>query len=211
MSAIGLYNQDGTKVKDLALPEALVGGPIRKGLLYYIVRYQQAKKRAGTHATKGRSFVQGSTRKIYRQKGTGRARHGDRKANIFVGGGIVFGPSPRDYSYNMPKSARRRGLQTAIALKNKEGDLMAIDGIHWSEPKTKNAVALFKKLKTTSALLVIEDRNDAIEKSVKNLPHFKVISAAGLNVYDILNHDKLIFTPGALDLVKSRLKIGAEA
>lgn len=210
MSGIGLYNQEGTKVKDLAV-DALTSGPVRKGLLYYMVRYQQAKKRAGTHASKTRGMVRGSTRKIYRQKGTGRARHGDRKANIFVGGGQVFGPNPRDYSYSMPKSARRRGLQSAIAYKSKEGDLLALESLSWSEPKTKNALKLFEKLGATSALLVLEDRNEVIEKSVRNLPGFKVLPVAGVNVYDILNHDKLIFTQAALEKVQGRLKIGAGA
>ena len=210
MNGIGLYNQEGTKVKDLSV-DALTAGPVRKGLLYYMVRYQQAKKRAGTHGSKTRGMVRGSTRKIYRQKGTGRARHGDRKANIFVGGGQVFGPNPRDYSYNMPRSARRRGLQSAIVYKSKEGDLLALESLNWSEPKTKNALKLFEKLGATSALLVLEDRNEVIEKSVRNLPGFKVLPVAGVNVYDILNHDKLIFTQAALEKVQGRLKIGAGA
>lgn len=210
MSAIGLYNQEGSKVKDLNAGP-LTEGPVRKGLLYYMVRYQQAKKRSGTHATKTRGKVRGSTRKIYRQKGTGRARHGDRKANIFVGGGQVFGPNPRDYSYSMPKTARRRGLQSAIVLKSKEGDLMAVEALNWKEPKTKTAKAFFDKLGAQSALLVVEERNAVVEKSVRNLSGFKVLPVVGVNVYDILNHDKLIITQAALEKLQSRLKIGAGA
>ena len=209
MSKIGLYNQEGKKVSDVDVPADLIQGPIRKGLLYYTVNYQLAKRRAGTHQTKTRGQVRGSTRKIYRQKGTGRARHGSKKAPIFVGGGTTFGPHPRDYSFSMPKAALRRGLQTAIALKNKEGQLIVLEAPKWSEPKTKQAVELFKKLKTESALLVLEQADPVIEKSVRNLRGFKVLRAEGLNVYDILNYEKLILTEGSLAKVKERLQLSS--
>lgn len=209
MSNVDLYNSEGKKVKDLNAPEELTAGPIRKGLLYYAVNYQMAKRRAGTHATRTRGMVVGSTRKLYRQKGTGRARHGDIKAPIYVGGGKAFGPHPRDYSYAMPKKALRRSLQTAIALKNKEGNLLAVEGIAWKEPKTKQALSFFKNLKADSALLVLAERNPIVEKSIRNLPTFKVLSVAGLNVYDILNHDKLIFAEDAIDKVLNRIKLSS--
>lgn len=207
MSTLGLYNSDGKKMQDVKVPEAMLAGPIRKGLIYYIVRCQMAKKRAGTHSTKTRGAVVGSTKKIYRQKGTGRARHGAKKAPIFVGGGVAFGPHPRDYSYSMPKSSRRRGLQTVLALKNKEGKLMILEVPPWKEPKTKQAREMFKALKLESALLVLDEANEAIEKSIRNLSKFKVLPAEGLNVYDILNHDHLILTKGALEKVKLRLRL----
>src|SRR5436190_10583396 len=110
MATLPLMDESGKKVKDVEIADAMLGGPIRKGLLYYVIRYQRAKKRAGTHSTKTRGMTAGSTKKIYRQKGTGNARHGDIKAPIFVGGGRIFGPHPRDYSYTMPKKAKKRGL-----------------------------------------------------------------------------------------------------
>lgn len=207
--SIGLYNTEGKKVKDLQVPEALVQGPIRKGLIYYMVQYQRAKKRAGTHETRTRGQVRGSTRKIYRQKGTGRARHGDRKANIFTGGGIAFGPHSRSYAYSMPKTARRRGLQTVVAYKNKEGLLMVVEQPKWTEPKTKQAVEFFNKLGVVSALLVVDGNDPNVEKSIRNLKDFKVIPVEGLNVFDALNYEKLILTEGALAKLTQRLKVTA--
>src|SRR5262249_4873961 len=148
-----------------------------KGLLYYMVRNQMANRRAGTHSTKTRGEVAGSTKKIYRQKGTGNARHGNIRAPIFAGGGQTFGPQPRDYSYTMPKTAKRRGLQTALAYKAKEGQLMLVEEPGWKDIKTKHAVDFFKALNATSALLVIGEANEIVEKSVRNLPRFKVIRA----------------------------------
>jgi large subunit ribosomal protein L4 len=170
-----------------------------------------AKRRAGTHSTKTRGAVSGSTRKIYRQKGTGRARHGSIKAPIFVGGGITFGPSPRSYAYTLPKSARRRGLQTALAIKSREGKLLLLEAPSWKQAKTKQAVDLFKALKVESALLVLDERSEVVEKSVRNLKKYKALSVNGLNVYDILNFEHLILTEGALKKVVERLDSAATA
>ncbi len=209
MSSLSLYNQEGKKVKEIPVPEKLLAGPIRKGLLFYMVRFQLAKRRAGTHSTKTRSMAHGSTRKIYRQKGTGQARHGDRKAPIFVGGGKVFTPHPRDYGYNMPRSAKRQGLRTALALKGKEGKFLVVETPHWKAPKTQQAISFFKSLKSESGLLVLEEANAIIQKSVSNLKKFRVLTAAGLNVYDILNFDHLLVTEGALKKVLGRLGLAS--
>ena len=205
MSTLALYNQSGKKVRDIEVAEGLLAGPIRKGLLYYMVRNQLANRRAGTHATKTRSMTSGSTKKIYRQKGTGNARHGDIKAPIFVGGGRIFGPHPRDYSYTTPKPAKRRALQTALALKNKEGALRVVENLGWKEIKTKQAAEFFKALECKSALLVIAGVNEPVEKSVRNLKGFKVLRAEGLNVYDILKYDQLVLTEDALKAVVERV------
>ena len=207
MTSLSLHGKDGKKLKDVEVPSELLAGPIRKGLLYYVVRNQLANRRAGTHSTLTRGRVTGSTKKIYRQKGTGNARHGDIKAPIFAGGGQTFRPHPRDYSYTMPKSAKRRGLQTALALKAKEGSFILLETPAWKEMKTKQALELFKGLGVKSALLVLGEANAIIEKSVRNLPHFRVLRADGLNVYDILKYDHLILTEEALAVVKKRLKI----
>jgi large subunit ribosomal protein L4 len=207
MATLELYNMDGKKVKDLKTPEALFAGPLRKGLLYYAVRQQRASRRAGTHETKTHSTVSGTTKKMYRQKGTGRARHGDARANIFVGGNKAFGPHPRSYAYDLPRSARRRGLQAALILKQREGNLLVVETPKWKEPKTKQAAKFFENLKINSALWVLEDKSPTIEKSVRNLPKFQTIPAAGLNVYDILRYDKLLLTEGALEKIQQRLKI----
>jgi large subunit ribosomal protein L4 len=206
MSTLALYNLTGKKVRDVEVADALLAGPIRKSLLYYAVRMQLANRRAGTHATKTRGMTSGSTKKIYRQKGTGNARHGDIKA-MSVGGGRIFGPHPRDYSYTMPKAAKRRALQTALALKNKEGALRVVEVPAWKEIKTKNAIEFFKGLESTSALFVISGVSDVIERSVRNLKGFKVIRVEGLNVYDILKYDHLIIAEDALKAVADRATV----
>ncbi len=205
MSTLALYNQSGKKVRDIEVADGLLAGPIRKSLLYYMVRNQLANRRAGTAATKTRGMTTGSTKKIYRQKGTGNARHGDIKAPIFVGGGRIFGPHPRDYSYTTPKPAKRRALQTALALKNKEGGLRVVENLGWKDIKTKQAAEFFKALEAKSALLVIGSANEAVEKSVRNLKGFKVLRAEGLNVYDILKYDHLVLTEDALKAVVARV------
>ncbi len=205
MSTLALYSQAGKKVRDIEVAEGLLAGPIRRGLLYYMVRNQLANRRAGTHATKTRGMTTGSTKKIYRQKGTGNARHGDIKAPIFVGGGRIFGPHPRDYSYTTPKPAKRRALQTALALKNKEGALRVVENLTWKEIKTKQAAEFFKALECKSALLVIAGADDKVEKSVRNLKGFRVLRAEGRNVYDILKYDQLVLTEDALKAVVERL------
>jgi large subunit ribosomal protein L4 len=205
MSTLALYNQSGKKVRDIEVADGLLAGPIRKSLLYYMVRNQLANRRSGTAATKTRGMTTGSTKKIYRQKGTGNARHGDIKAPIFVGGGRIFGPHPRDYSYTTPTPAKRRALQTALALKNKEGGLRVVENLVWKDIKTKQALEFFKALESKSALLVIGAANDAIEKSVRNLKGFKVLRAEGLNVYDILKYDHLVLTEDALKAVVARV------
>ncbi|MCE9625294.1 MAG: 50S ribosomal protein L4 [Deltaproteobacteria bacterium] len=204
MSTLALFSQSGKKVRDIEVAEGLLAGPIRKSLLYYIVRNQLANRRAGTHATKTRAMVTGSTKKIYRQKGTGNARHGDIKA-LSVGGGRIFGPHPRDYSYTTPKPAKRRALQTAVALKNKEGALRVVENLTWKEMKTKQAIDFFKALECKSALLVIGAADQAVERSVRNLKGFKVIRVEGLNVYDILKYEHLVLTEDALKAVVERV------
>lgn len=203
MSTLALYNLTGKKVRDVEVADALLAGPIRKSLLYYAVRMQLANRRAGTHSTKTRGMTSGSTKKIYRQKGTGNARHGDIKA-MSVGGGRIFGPHPRDYSYTMPKAAKRRALQTAVAMKNKEGALRVVEAPAWKEIKTKQAIDFFKAIETKSALLVIAAGSEIIERSVRNLKGFKVIRVEGLNVYDVLKYDHLLITEDALKAVAER-------
>ncbi len=166
---------------------------------------QMAGRRSGTASTKTRSNVRGSTRKIYRQKGTGNARHGDIKAPIFAGGGQAFGPLPRDYSYRMPSSSRRQALKSALALKNKEGLVKIVDNFLFEEIKTKKALEYFQNLGLNQALLVVGDKNENFEKSVRNLTHYKVLRADGLNVYDILRYNYLVITQDALNKIEGRL------
>lgn len=205
MATLDIYNQDGKKVSQVELAKS-TEGPVKKALLWEAVKMQQANRRSGTASTKTRSNVKGSTRKIYRQKGSGNARHGDIKAPIFVGGGQAFGPLPRDYSYLMPKKARVNALKSAFSLKIKEGKLKVIDKVSFSEIKTRSAAKLFDSLGVVDGLLVIEKRDLVVEKSVANLPHHKVIRVEGLNVYDILKYDYLVLTKESLDVIAGRFQ-----
>lgn len=205
MATLDVYNQDGKKLSQLELAKSLES-PVKKTLLWEIVKMQQANRRAGNAATKTRGMVTGSTKKIYRQKGSGNARHGDIKAPIFVGGGQTFGPLPRDYSYLMPKKARANALKSALALKIKEGKLKIVDKISFSKIKTKDAAKFFSNLGIEDGLLVIEKKDLQIEKSVRNLPHHKVLRVDGINVYDILKYDQLVLTQESLQAISGRFQ-----
>ncbi len=206
MSMLEVYNTDGKKVSELEAVKSLFDGPVRKTLIWEAIKMHQANLRKGTASTKTRSFVRGSTRKIYRQKGTGNARHGDIKAPIFVGGGRVWGPHPRDYSYRIPRTARKSAIKSVLALKLKEKNLKIIENFPLKEIKTKKALEFFNNLDTTNALLIIEAKNPVIEKSIRNLPHYKVTSIDGINVYDLLKYDQLILTKEALKKIEEKLQ-----
>ncbi len=203
MATLDIYNQDGKKISQVELDKS-VEGPVKKVLLWEAIKMQQANRRGGNASTKTRSNVRGSTKKIYRQKGTGNARHGDIKAPLFVGGGQTFGPLPRDYSYLMPKKARLNALKSALALKVKEGKVKVVDKLSFSAIKTKEAAKFFDKLGVTDALLVIGKKDLVLEKSVRNLPHHKVIRVEGINVYDVLKHDHLLLTQDSLQVISGR-------
>ncbi len=206
MSNLEVYNLQGKKVSDHKAVEGLVDGPVRKTLLWEMIRMQQANRRAGTASTKTRGLVQGSTRKIYRQKGTGNARHGDIKAPIFVGGGQTFGPLPRSYYYRLPRKARQNALKSALALRYKEGKIKIVNEFNLSEIKTQKALEAFKNLGVENALLVIEAANPVVEKSVRNLPRYKVIRVEGVNVFDVLKYDELVLTEQALKKIEEKLQ-----
>jgi len=206
MAMLQILNQDGKKVSEREAPKALVEGPIRKALLWEAIKMQQANRRQGNASTKTRSHVRGSTRKIYRQKGTGNARHGDIKAPIFVGGGRVFGPHPRDYSYRLPRSSRRNALKSALMLRMKEGNLKILQNLNLKEIKTKKMAQMFANMEAPKALLVIEAKNPIIEKSVRNLPHHKVLRVEGINVYDVLKFDQLLITEEAFKKIEEILQ-----
>lgn len=205
MNTIDVYSQSGQKIRAISVPGGLLSGPVRKSLLYYAVRQQLASRRRGTHATKTRGMVTGSTKKIYRQKGTGRARHGDIKAPIFVGGGTIFGPHPRNYHYNLPKTARRRSLQTTLVLKNREGLFKIIEHPKLEKIQTKKAYEFFKGFGSHCALLVIAVPDEVIEKSVRNLQKYKVLRVEGLNVFDMLKYEHLFLTEAAFVSLCGRL------
>jgi large subunit ribosomal protein L4 len=206
MATLEVLNQEGKKISQVEVSKDLIEGPVRKALLWETVKMTQANRRRGTASTKTRGMISGSTRKIYRQKGTGNARHGDIKAPIFVGGGRVWGPHPRDYSYRLPRKARQNALKAALALKFREGKLKIVDQFSLPEIKTQNALAIFEKLEAPEALLVIDGKNLVVEKSIRNLSHHKVVRVEGINVYDLLNFDQVVVTQTALKKIEERLQ-----
>ncbi|HYT58481.1 MAG TPA: 50S ribosomal protein L4 [Verrucomicrobiae bacterium] len=188
-----------------ALNEAIFGAKTRSHLLHQAVVMQLANRRAGSAATKSKGFVKGGGKKPWRQKGTGRARAGSIRSPIWVGGGTTFGPQPRDYSYRMPRTARREALLSALSLKNRDGKIIIVDKFELDEVKTKLMVRALAELKVDSALLVIPKSDVKIERSARNLPKVKVLRVEGLNVYDLLRYEHLILTEGALKLLEERL------
>ena len=186
------------------LPPAIFGVPVRPHLLHQAVVMQLNNRRAGTASTKTRGQVQGSGKKPWRQKGSGRARAGSVRSPIWVGGGIAFGPAPRDYSYRIPKSARRQALLSALSLKSQEGKIVVVEPAGVSEIKTRLLAEAVAALGVESALIVIAERDDRIELSARNLPRVKVLRAEGLNVYDLLRFEHMVLTRDALGKIEER-------
>jgi large subunit ribosomal protein L4 len=186
------------------LNPAIFGARTRPHLLHQAVVMQLANRRAGSAATKSKGFVSGGGKKPWRQKGTGRARAGSIRSPIWVGGGTTFGPQPRDYSYRMPRTARRAALLSALSMKNRDGRIIVVDKFELEEPKTKRMVQALKELQVDSALIVISRPDETIERSARNLPKVKVLRVHGLNVYDLVRYDHLIMTQEALRQVEER-------
>lgn len=195
----------GKKVGAVEVADAVFAAPVREDLFWEVVKAQRAARRAGTHATKTREFVRGGGKKPYRQKGTGNARQGSNRAPNFVGGGVVFGPHPRDYSYTVPKKVRRAALASALSLRAKEQKLVVVDQLAFDAPKTKQIAAVLKALGLSSVLVVDKRENDKLTLSVRNLSDAKYIAPEGLNVYDILNYPGLLISKDAVKAVENRI------
>ncbi len=205
MPTVPVYNVKGSQVGEIALNDNIFAIKVNKPLLHEAVTMQLASQRLGTAAAKSRSFVRGGGRKPYRQKGTGQARHGSRRSPIWRGGGVVFGPTPRDYGYNLPKKARRQALKSALSAKVEAGEIIVVDLIQVAEPKTKEVIQILNNLKTENALIVtgIDDIN--LYKSARNIPGVTTMVSEGLNVYDILSHNHLVITKDAVGKVEEAL------
>jgi large subunit ribosomal protein L4 len=189
------------------LKEEIFGIKTRPHLLHQTVVMQLNNRRAGTAATKSKGFVRGGGKKPWRQKGTGRARAGSIRSPLWVGGGTIFGPQPKDYSFRMPRKARREALLSALSLKHGDGKIIVLDKLELEEAKTKLMVKVLTELKVASALLVIAQPDEKIERSSRNIPALKVLRVEGLNVYDLLRYEHLILTEGALKLLEERLAV----
>ncbi|NCA98848.1 MAG: 50S ribosomal protein L4 [Clostridia bacterium] len=199
MALVDVYNMDGVKTGSLELSDAIFGIEPNQDVLHRAVLNQLANRRQGTHSTKTRSEVTGGGKKPYRQKGTGRARQGSSRSAQHVGGGIIFGPKPRDYSYTLPKKVRRLAMKSALSSKVAAGSLVVIDKLEMAEIKTKRMTEVLGKLGVDkSALLVTLTRDEKIEKSARNIIGVKTALVNTINVFDILKFDKFVVTQEAI-------------
>jgi len=203
---VSVLNIEGKEVKRIELPPYIFEANINRGLMHQALVRQLANARRGTHKAKTRGEVSYSTAKIYRQKGTGRARHGSRRAPIFVGGSKAHGPQPRSYRKKMPRQMRHAALRSALSAKAQAGDIVVVDEITLAQPKTKEMVTVLNRLTGgTSALLLMPERNENVELSARNLPDVKTLRATYLNIRDLLGYDKILMPLAALDVINGFL------
>ncbi|MBV8091384.1 MAG: 50S ribosomal protein L4 [Alphaproteobacteria bacterium] len=198
---------ENEQVGDIELADEVFGLPVRRDILARVVNWQLAKRRAGTHKTKGISDIQGTTRKPYKQKGTGRARQGSLRSPQFRGGARIFGPVVRSHAFDLQKKVRRLGLKTALSAKHSEGRLSVIEAAHVAEPKTKALRARLEVLGWDSVLIIDGSTVDeGLARAARNLPRVDVLPQQGANVYDILRRDRLVLTREAVRQLEARLK-----
>ncbi len=200
MPKVALFKQDGSQAGDVELNASVFGIEPNSHVLREAVIMQRASLRQGTHAVKNRSEVSGGGRKPWRQKGTGRARQGSIRSPQWVGGGVVFGPTPRSYSYKMPKKVRRLALKSALSSKVKEDNVVVLEDLSFEAPKTKEVVKMLGALNVDEkALIVTSEKDENVIRSANNLQTVKVLTVEDVNVLDLLMHDKLILTKDAAE------------
>ncbi|HEX7055693.1 MAG TPA: 50S ribosomal protein L4, partial [Bacilli bacterium] len=203
MPKVALFNTSGEQIGDIELSDAVFGIEPNEHVVHDAVVMQQASLRMGTHKVKGRSEVSGGGKKPWRQKGTGRARQGSIRAPQWKGGGIVFGPTPRSYSYKLPKKVRRLALKSVLSAKVKDNEMIVLDQLSFAKPKTKEFVAVLKNLNVErKALVVGAEYDDNVALSIRNVPGVKFVTAEGINVLDVIGHDRLIMTKDAVAKVE---------
>jgi large subunit ribosomal protein L4 len=202
---IEIKNIQGKAVGSIDLDDAVFGAEVHEHLLWEAVKWQLAKRRAGTASTKRMGEVRGTAKKIWKQKGTGQARHGSRQAPVFVGGGSTFGPKPRDYEYEMPRKAKKAALRAALSLRASEHKLVVLDNFA-TDGKTKSVATALAALGGNKALIVDAKTNEKLQRGARNLAASQWLAPEGLNVYDILRHDTLVLTQDAAKAVIEALK-----
>lgn len=207
MAVCDVVNTSAEKVGEVELDDNLFEVEVQTGLLHEVVCMQRANRRRGTACTKTRGEVRGGGAKPWRQKGTGRARAGSRRSPIWRGGGTTFGPKPRDYSYKLPKKARRLALRMALSARKQEGNLVILDDFKLDEIKTKEFVKIMGNFHFDDCLVITEEGNENVKLSARNAVGYKVLPPAGLNVYDILKHSKLILLQSTLPQLAERLMV----
>ncbi len=206
MAVVDVINVTGEVVSQADLNDAIFNVPVKKSVLHQVVTAQMAASRAGTAAVKRRSDVKGSRHKLYRQKGTGRARKGDIKSPLLRGGGVIFGPSPRDYTKKVLKKVRKLALKMALSSKVQNQELIVVDKIALDEIKTKVFADIIEKIDAQRALIVTGEKDERLELSSRNIPGVKVLPTQGINVLDILKYPKLILLQPAIEGIEGRLR-----
>jgi large subunit ribosomal protein L4 len=205
MPVIDVKNTKGKKVTTVDLAENIFNVPVKPSVLHEVVTMQLANRRTASAAVKHRSDVRGSGRKLFRQKGTGRARRGDIKSPLLRGGGVVFGPDGRSYAFRAPKKVCKLALKMALSSKLQAKEIVVVDKFELEQIKTKDFVDILKNLKLTKTLIVTEGKNENLERSSRNVPGVKVLRHEGLNVYDILKYKTLILLEPAIKHIEGRL------
>jgi large subunit ribosomal protein L4 len=203
---IPMYDMTGEKVEDVELRADIFEAPVNVPLMHQAFERQRANARLGTHKAKTRGEVSRTTRKWYRQKGTGRARHGSRGANLFVGGAVAHGPRPRDYSKKMPRKMHQAALRSALSVKAQEDHIVVVETLDLEAPKTRLMASALETLGMDgSVLLLLPERDELVERSARNLPQVKILNANYLNIRDLLSYDKILMPVGALQVIESIL------
>ncbi|MBE0068823.1 50S ribosomal protein L4 [Thermoanaerobacterium thermosaccharolyticum] len=202
MPKVTVYNINGEQIGEMELSDNVFGVEVNVPVMHEAVLNYLANQRQGTHSTKRRGEVRGGGIKPWRQKGTGRARQGSIRAPQWIKGGVVFGPKPRDYSYNIPKKVKRLALKSALSSKVRDNEIIVIDDINIDEPKTKKVVDMLKKFNVKNALIVIPEGKENVVLSSRNIPNVKAVYANSLNTYDVLKYDRFIITKDAINKVE---------
>ena len=207
MTTLDVVTAENQKAGSVELSAAIFQAPVKPDLFHAEVCRQLAKRRAGTHSTRNRAAVSGGGSKPWRQKGTGRARHGSTRSPQWAGGGVAFGPVPRSYEHSLPKKVRRAALRGALSLRREEGAITLLEEIELPEIKTRRVAEMLRalSLEVEGVLIVIDAANEKLERSARNLRNVSVLRVAGLNVYDVLRHPKLVITRAALSAIEERL------
>ncbi|MBS3905710.1 MAG: 50S ribosomal protein L4 [Syntrophaceae bacterium] len=202
MSTLAVYDINHQRVREIELNGQIFDAKINPSLFHDSVRSHLASGRKGTAATKNRALVRGGGAKPHRQKGTGRARAGTRRSPLWRGGGTIFGPMPRDYSFSLPKKARRAALLAALSLKRREEKLILLDGFPLDGFKTRQVLEILKRFQVENALIVTDAQHVFLERSARNIPGIEVLRCESLNVYDILNHEHLVLLSPAVEKIE---------
>jgi len=203
MPKVPVYNMQGTPVGEIELSAAVWNQTVHNYSMYDVIQSQLASRRAGTHKVKTRAEVRGGGRKPWKQKGTGRARQGSIRSPQWVGGGVVHGPTPRSYAYQLPKKVRRLALRSALSMKVQEGSIIVLDNLAATEIKTKTMVNALKALGVAKKALVVDaDKDNSIYLSLRNLQGVSYSAADSLNVYDLVTHDRLVITTAGVARVE---------